>query len=379
MRFTQEQQQFRAAVREFCAEHYDTKAKRDALTDNGMLANSPKALADLAALGWLGVSLPADLGGGGAGMVEECVFLEETSRGLCPITAYSTGLTAAQTYLRYGTREQAATIVQSLASGHLEAISLSEPGAGSDLGGVQIKAVRDGDHFVVNGQKTWCSAAHVADHILLLTRTDPSQGKHHGLTLFMVPTDIEGLEIRGIPTMEARTVNDLFFTDVRLPVSAVVGEIDQAWRHLMRGLSVERLIIAAMSLGAAARSLDDVLAYVKQREQFGRTIGSFQAIKHRIADLATDIAYCRSFVYDVADRIDAGEEDGLATEGSMAKLRCTEVAKNTALEAMQMMGGYGYAVEYGMEEQVRRALAPPIYGGTNEIQREIISKNLGLR
>jgi alkylation response protein AidB-like acyl-CoA dehydrogenase len=144
----------------------------------------------------------------------------------------------------------------------------------------------------------------------------------------------------------------------------------------MRGLSVERLIIAAMGLGAAQRSLDDVIAYVGQREQFGRRIGSFQALRHRIADLATDIEFARSFVYDVAGRVDAGQEDALARESAMAKMRCTEIAKNTALEAMQMMGGYGYAREYGMEGQVRKALAPPIYGGTNEIQREIIAKSL---
>jgi alkylation response protein AidB-like acyl-CoA dehydrogenase len=161
-------------------------------------------------------------------------------------------------------------------------------------------------------------------------------------------------------------------------VSAVVGEPNQAWKHLMRGLSVERLIIAAMSLGAAERALDDVIAYVKGREQFGRTISSFQAIRHRIANLATEITTSRAFVYDIASGIDAGEEDNLSTESSMAKLKCTELAKQTSLEAMQMMGGYGYAREYGMEEQVRKALAPPIYGGTNEIQREIISKNLGL-
>jgi acyl-CoA dehydrogenase len=251
-------------------------------------------------------------------------------------------------------------------------------GAGSDLGGVRIRAELDGDHYVINGQKTWTSAAHVPEHLLLLARTDTSGTKHQGMTLLMVPTDQPGVVIRGIPTMEAHTVNDVFFTNVTVPASSVVGQPNQAWKHLMRGLSVERLIIATMSLGAAERSLDDAIACVKQREQFGRTISSFQAIRHRIAELATDIAFCRSFVYDVAVHIDAGQEDNLATEGSMAKLRCTEVAKKTAREAMQMMGGYGYAREYGMEEQVRRSLAPPIYGGTNEIQREIISKNLGL-
>ncbi|MBQ0923555.1 acyl-CoA dehydrogenase family protein [Saccharopolyspora endophytica] len=378
MRFTEEQRQFAAAVRDFCDSECKTLQQRDALTDGGTLANSPDLLAKLAELGWLGVSIPEAYGGAGAGMVEECLFLEQTSRGLAPITAYSTGLTAAQTYLRYGTEAQKKEILGGLCRGTLEAIALSEPEAGSDLGSARISAVADGDDFIINGQKTWTSAAHVADHLLLLARTSTGHTKHEGLTLLIVPTDAQGLEIRPIETMEAHTVNDLFFTDVRVPSESVVGEVGRAWWHLLRGLSVERLIIAAMAVGAAQRSLDDLLAYVKQREQFGRTIGSFQAVRHRVADLATEIAFCRSFVYEVAEGIDAGEEQQLAREGSMAKLKCTEVAKHAALEAMQLMGGYGYAREYGMEGQVRKAHAPPIYGGTNEIQREIISKSLGL-
>lgn len=378
MRFTDEQLHFATAVREFCDAECGTLAKRDVLTENGTVANSPEILAKMAKLGWLGVSLPEEYGGGGAGMVDECIFLEETSRGLAPIVGYSTGLTAVQTYLRYGTEDQKKSVVTNMASGKLEAIALSEPGAGSDLGGVRIKAERVGDHYVVNGQKTWISAAHVAEHVLLLVREDSSGSKHQGLTLLMAPTDSPCLTMHEVQTMEARTCNDLYFTDVQIPVSAVVGQPGQAWKHLMRGLSVERLIIATMSMGAAQRSLDDAIAFVKEREQFGRSISSFQAIRHRIADLATEIDYCRTFVYDVAERIDAGEEDALNRQGSMAKLKCTEIAKKAALEAMQMMGGYGYAREYGMEEQVRRSLAPTIYGGTNEIQREIISKSLGL-
>lgn len=378
MRFTREQEDFAQQIRDFCAKELGTLAQRDAVTEGGTLANSPQIMAKLAELGWFGVSIPTEYGGAGAGFVDECIFLEETSRGLAPITAYSTGLTAGQTYLRYGTEEQKKSILAGLCQGRIEAISLSEPGAGSDLGGVRLKVERDGDSFVLNGQKTWCSAAHVADHLLVLGRTDGTGRKHDGLTLFIVPTDAPGLTIRGIETMEPRTVNDVFFSDVRIPAADVVGEVDRAWRHLMRGLSVERLIIAAMSLGSAERALDDVLAYVKQREQFGRTIGSFQAVQHRIANLAVEIAFCRAFLYDIADKIDHGEEEKLGMEGAMAKLKCTEVAKNTTLEAMQLMGGYGYAREYGMEGQVRRALAPPIYGGTNEIQREIITKNLGL-
>lgn len=376
MRLTEDQQRFADTVFAFCRGECGTLAQRDALTDGGRLSNSPRLLDKLAGLGWLGVSLPERFGGGGGGFVEECVFLEQTSRGLAPITGYSTGLTAAQTYLKWGSEEQQRTIVGNLVAGKLEAIALSEPGAGSDLGGVRLRSAREGGDYVVNGQKTWISAAHVAEHLLVLTREDDTGGKHEGLTLLMVPTSAPGLEIRPIDTMEAHTVNDVFFTDVRVPASAVVGRPREGWPQLMRGLGVERLIIAAMSLGSAQRALDDVIGYVGEREQFGRPIGSFQALRHRIADLATDIEFARAFLYDVAGRIDAGQEALLARESAMAKLRCTEIAKHTTLEAMQMMGGYGYAREYGMEGQVRRALAPPIYGGTNEIQREIIAKSL---
>ncbi|MDH6245071.1 acyl-CoA dehydrogenase family protein [Mycobacterium sp. OTB74] len=375
---TTDQQQFATAIEQFCEKNCATAEQRLELTDGGALSNSPRLLKSFAELGWLGVSLPAEYGGGGAGMVEECIFLEETARGQAPIHAYGTGLTAGQTYLRHGNDRQKQEVLGNLCKGNFEAIALSEPGAGSDLSAVATRAVRDGDRFVVNGQKTWITAAHLADHLLVLTRTDPDVGKHNGLTLVYLSTTAPGLEIRPIKTMDGHTVNEVFFTDVSVPVENVVGGIGDAWHRLMRGLNVERLIIAAMSLGAARRSLEDTIAYVRTREQFGRPIGSFQAVRHTIADLATEIEYCRAFVYHVATQIDAGLEDQLAREGAMAKLKCTEVAKAVALEGVQLMGGNGYTVEYGMEMQVRKALAPPIYGGANGIQREIIGKSYGL-
>ena len=376
--FTEEQHEFAQAVERFCAETCGTAEQRAELTDGGRLSNSPRLLRQFAELGWLGVSLPEAYGGGGAGMVEECIFLEETSRGLAPIHAYGTGLTAGQTYLRHGTEPQKKEVLGNLCGGRFEAIALSEPGAGSDLAGVRTRAVRDGDHFVVNGQKTWITAAHLADHVLVLTRTATNVVKHQGLTLLYLPTSTPGLDIQPIQTMDGHTVNDVFFTDVTVPASNVVGGVGDAWHRLMRGLNVERLIIAAMSLGAARRSLEDTITYVCQREQFGRSIGSFQAVRHRLADLVAEIECCRAYVYHVAAQIDAGLEDQLAREGSIAKLKCTEVAKRSALEGVQLMGGAGYTVEFGMEMQVRKALAAPIYGGANEIQREIIGKSLGL-
>ena len=146
----------------------------------------------------------------------------------------------------------------------------------------------------------------------------------------------------------------------------------------MAGLNVERLIIAANMLGLAQRAFDDVLAYVKERKQFGRPIGSFQVLRHRIADLATELECARLLTYDVARRVDANPGAMFPREASMAKLKATEVAKQVTLEGMQMMGGYGYATEYDMESYVRTALVSSIYGGTNEVQREIVEKTLGL-
>jgi alkylation response protein AidB-like acyl-CoA dehydrogenase len=196
--------------------------------------------------------------------------------------------------------------------------------------------------------------------------------------VLIVPADADGVEVAPIPTMGGKIVSDVFFTDCRVEADALIGAEGQAWKQLMTGLNVERLILAAVMVGAAQRTFDDLLAYVKERHQFGRPIGSFQALKHRIADLAMEIDCARLLCYDVAATVDRDPGQMLPRRASMAKLKATEVAKKTSLEGMQMMGGYGYASEYDMEGHVRRALVSTIYGGTSEIQREIVAKTFGL-
>jgi alkylation response protein AidB-like acyl-CoA dehydrogenase len=311
-------------------------------------------------------------------MVDACIFLEETMHGLIPIAGYGVSLIVAGAYERFGNDEQKREILGGITRGRVEAIAMSEPEAGSDVGNLSCRAERQNDGFVLNGQKTWISAAHIADHILVVCRTDPSGTKHEGLSMISVPTDAEGLDIRGIQTMGGREVNDVFLTDCYVPEDRVLGQVDGGWMQLMAGLNVERLILAASALGIAERAFDDLLDYVKERKQFGRPIGSFQTLKHRIADLATELECTRLLVYDVARRVDVDPSRMLPREASMAKLKATEVAKRTALEGMQMMGGYGYASEYDMERHVRSTLVMSIYGGTNEIQREIVSKTYGL-
>jgi isovaleryl-CoA dehydrogenase len=375
---TYEQSAFVEAIRDFARRECGTREQRDALTDHGKEVHNSALYAKIAELGWLGAAIPEEYGGSGGGAVDLCLLCEEFARGLIPMHFYSVSMIVAGAYERFGTEQQKREILAGIAAGDVEAIAMSEPEAGSDVANLSCRAERVDGRYVINGQKTWITGAHEAKHILLVCRTTRGENKHQGLSMISVPTDLEGLEVRGIDTMGGRDVNDVFFTDCKVPAARLLGEQDLAWMQLMAGLNKERLIIAAQMLGVAQRAFDDTLAYVKQRKQFGRPIGSFQALRHRIADIATEIETARLLVYDVAAKTDANSQGLLPREASMAKLKATETAKRTALEGMQMMGGYGYATEHDMQGYVRVALASSIYGGTNEIQREIIAKTFGL-
>ncbi len=375
---TDEQQQFVEAIRDFAAREAGTREQRDALTHGRTELHNQDLYRRFAGLGYASAAIPEQYGGSGGGLVDLCLLLEESTKGLLPISGMSVSLIVAGAYERFGTEEQQRDMLGAIARGDVMAIAMSEPEAGSDVGALKCKAVREGDTYRITGHKTWISAAHVAERILLIGRTDSSGSKHEGISMIEVPADASGIEIRGIETMGGKEVNDVWFDDVVVPAGNLLGQEGNGWIQLMAGLNVERLIIAANMLGLAERAFDDLLAYVKERKQFGRPIGSFQALRHRIADLATELECARLLTYDVARRVDADPTALFPKEASMAKIKATEVAKQVTLEGMQMMGGYGYATEYDMEGHVRTALVSSIYGGTNEVQREIVSKTLGL-
>jgi isovaleryl-CoA dehydrogenase len=375
---TDEQNAFVEAIRDFARRECGTREQRDALTDDGREPHNQQLYERIASLGWLGVAIPEEYGGAGGGAVDMCLLCEEFARGLIPMGFFPVTMMAARPVELFGSDALKSEILGGLVSGRTGAIAMSEPEAGSDVGGLSCRAERSNGGFVINGQKTWITGAHVADQIVLVCRTTRGEDKHQGLTMISVPGGVDGLEIRAISTLGGREVNDMYFTDCFLSADRVVGEVDQAWMQLMAGLNNERLIIAAQALGMAERAFDDVLAYVKERRQFGRAIGSFQTIAHRLADLAVEIEATQQLVYGVARAVEANPGKMLPREASMAKLKATELAKRTALEGMQMMGGYGYATEYDMEAHVRHTLVTTIYGGTSEIQREIIARSLGL-
>jgi alkylation response protein AidB-like acyl-CoA dehydrogenase len=375
---TDEQQSFVGAIRDFCQRECGTREQRDALTGDGQHPHNEGIYKSMAELGWLGVSIPQEYGGSGGGLVDLCLFLEETARGQAPIGGFGVSMIVAGAYERFGTDEQKQQILGGCINGSVEAIAMSEPEAGSDVGALQCRAERSNGGYVLNGQKTWISEAHLADHILIVCRTDKSGSKHEGISMLSVPREAEGVDIRPIKTMGGDIVNDVFLTDCYVPAENLLGVENEGWTQLMAGLNVERLILAASLLGQAQRAFDDLLSYVKERKQFGKPIGSFQALKHRIADLATEVECCKLLTYDVAKGVDDNPGKMFPREASMAKLKVTETAKRVALEGMQMMGGYGYATEYDMERHVRTSLVSTIYGGTSEIQREIVAKTYGL-
>ncbi|MGB1582541.1 MAG: acyl-CoA dehydrogenase family protein [Solirubrobacterales bacterium] len=379
VKFTSEQNAFREAISEFAERECGTMEQRHKLTAEGTEPTNMDIMRKLGELGWTGVSVPEEYGGAGGTVVDQTIFLEGIAKGMIPAAGFGTTAIVQGAYERHGTEEQKQNILGGICAGNVEAIVMSEPGAGSDVGSLTCKADKVDGGYVINGQKTWCSNAPIASNILTIVRTDNEGPKHEGITMLGVPAGTEGMEIHPIPTLAGpHEVNDVFFTDCFVPDTALLGEEGKGWMQLMTGLNSERIILSGMYLGIAQRAFDDTLSYVKEREQFGKPIGTFQALKHRIADMATELECLRLLIYDIAQAIDEDPNRVFAKEASMAKLKSTEVAKQISLEGMQMMGGYGYALEYDMEKHVRAGLVGTIFAGTSEIQREIIGATLGL-
>ena len=374
---TDEQKSMVATIREFAGRECGTREKRLELTNGGLTHHNADISRKLADLGFLGLSIPEEYGGAGGGLFDACLLVEELAYNQIPVGSFAVTLIVAHVYMGFASEDLKKEILGTVVAGGATAIAMSEPGSGSDVASLRCKAEKADGGYRLNGQKMWISNAHYSDHILLVARTADTGDKHQGISMFSVPTCTPGVQIRPIQTMGAE-VNDVFFTDAHIGQERLIGIEGQGWWQLIAGLNTERVIVGALALGQARRSFDDTLDYVKTRQQFGRPVGSFQALSHRLAELATDIECARLLVHDVAQRVDENPGTLMPKEASMVKLKATELAKRAALEGIQMMGGMGYATEGGMEEQFRAAVVGTIAGGSSEIQRDIIAKTLGL-
>jgi alkylation response protein AidB-like acyl-CoA dehydrogenase len=370
---TEEQRAFVEAIRDFAGRETFERPHD---------GHSPEVAARMGELGWYGLQIAEEYGGSGGSFLDATLFLEEFTRGQIPVAAYGVTLIVVGALNRFGSEEQKREHFAQVVKGGTLAIAMSEPEAGSDVAALKTRARREdgasGDAcWVLDGAKMWCSYAHRASHILIVCRTGSGE-RHEDMSMILVPREAAGMTITPIPTLGGEETNEIHLDGVRVPEDALVGTAGGGWTQLMAGLNYERTILAATSLGLAQRAFDDALAYAKERRQFGRPIGSFQAISHRFAELATEIAQARLLVRWVASLTDEDPSRMLPQEASMAKLAATELAKRVALEGVQIMGGYGYATEYPMERHLRTAVVTTIYGGTSEIQKNIIAKTLGL-
>jgi alkylation response protein AidB-like acyl-CoA dehydrogenase len=373
--FTEEQQQLRKMVREFAEREIAPHVMEWDEASHFPL----ETIKELGKLGLMGAIFPGEYGGSEMGYVEYVIAIEELSRvdgSVGIIVAAHTSLCSNHIYLA-GNEEQKLKYIPKLATGEfIGAWGLTEPGAGSDAGSARMSAARRSGGWVLNGTKTFCTNGHYADALVVLAVTDRTAGTH-GLSAFIVDKDTKGFrpgKKENKLGLRASDTAELIFEDCFLPDSALLGKEGAGFIDAMRVLDGGRISIAALSLGMARGAYESALKYSKQRKQFGKAIGEFQAIQWKLADMATEIEAARLLTLRAASM----KDDGLKTtlESSMAKLFASEVAVKCANEAVQIHGGYGFIKDYPAEKFYRDVKLCTIGEGTSEIQRLVIARQL---
>jgi alkylation response protein AidB-like acyl-CoA dehydrogenase len=338
----------------------------------------------LANLGVMGLTIPEDYGGFGRDIVATMVVIEELSRRSLAVSVpyIMAACYAGMNIEECGTEAQKRDLLPRIVAGDLLfAYGLTEPDAGADLASVKTRAERDGDMIRINGAKRFCSGANIADFIYTLVRTGPADERHRNLSFVLVPPDARGVTITKIESMgmKGAATTDVSFDDVEVPAENLIGG-EEAWNRgwpmlVGPGLDVEKLEVAAIGIGIARAALDDAWNYATERRQFGKPIGAFQSIQHKLAEMRTQVHAARLVLYQAAWLADQRRSCSLET--SMAKLFATEVAKSVALECQTIFGAYGYVKEFDAERYVRDALLMPIIGGSSAVQRNNIFKLAG--
>ena len=331
--------------------------------------------------GLLGVDLPEAYGGFGTSFLFSMAIVEEFSRANFgsiggPMTVHSD--IVAHYILNNGSEEQKQRYLPAMVTGAcVGAVAMTEPGAGSDLQGVRTTARRDGDHYLINGSKTFITNGQHCDMVIVVARTNLEVAGSKGTTLFLVDTDTPGFQ-RGRNLekigLHASDTSELFFEDMRVPASAVLGEVDRGFAVLMGELQRERLSLAIGAVAAAEGVLEETTDYVKERQAFGAPLAALQNTRFKMAEAATDIRVHRAFVDECKTLLMKGELD-VAT-ASMAKVATTEMQGRVADGCLQLYGGYGFMREYGVSRAFVDARVQRIYGGTSEIMKELISRSL---
>lgn len=372
---TEEQEAFRGSVRAFAEKSVAPNAAGADETASFPWA-SFHAYRDA---GFLGSPYPEEFGGDGIDSVTYAVLIEELAR-VCASTALSVLISrlGVSAILKHGSPELQARYVPGVVTGdHQFSYCLSESNAGSDVAAMQTRAVRDGDHYVLSGQKLWITNAGISDCYTVFAKTDPEAGRR-GISAFVVERDWSGFSVgkvehkmgmRGSPTAE------IVFDDVRVPVANRIGEEGRGFAYAMGALDGSRPIIGAQALGIAQGALDAATRYAKDRRQFGHPIAEFQGVQFLLADMDTQVEAARLLVYRACAALDAGDPR-VSKYASIAKLFASDAAMRVTTDAVQVFGGAGYTTDFPVERMMRDAKVTQIYEGTNQIQRVVIGKHL---
>lgn len=376
--FTQDQETLRRHVCELldevCPPEYAQKCDEEAKPPR-------EAYNALAKHGWFGLSLPTEYGGMGGSAVDLAILLEEAGRHFeeLGIWVFRTLTYGGYALIQHGTKEQKVRLLPKVLSGEAAfCLGLTEPNSGSDAASLTTRATPTEGGFLINGQKVFTSGMDISDYCLLVTRTSSTGKKQQGITNFLVDTKLPGIEVTKIRTLGQRSIGttQVFYNDVKVPSDMVLGKVDHGWEAVDAYLWYERLCLSAARTGAAMAAFDYALEYAKTRKQFGQTIGKFQAISHKLADMKVMLDVSRMLVYRFAWLM--SQDKATRADAAVLKLYTAETYKAVSDMGVQILGGYGYCMEYPMQRFFRDSRLAVIGGGTSEIQRNIIAHGLGL-
>jgi acyl-CoA dehydrogenase len=376
--FGEEHELFRQQFRKFAEREIEPRVA----AWNAQRATDPAIWQRMGEQGFLGPAMPEEYGGGGGDFLFDAIVMEELAwrRAHGIMTAVHSSICMPY-ILTWGSEEQKRRWLPPAIRGELLlGICMTEPGTGSDLANVQTRAVRDGDHYVVNGSKTFISLGQLGGLFIVVVKTDPAaRPAHAGISLLLVEASTPGF-VRGRKLeklgLHAQDTSEIFFQDCRVPRANLLGGEGQGFKMLMEKLQQERICIAVSSIASCRRALDDTIVYVKERRAFGQPIAAFQNTQFTLAELATQVELGQAFVDKLLAAHVRGED--IVAEASMAKWWTTDLQKRLTAECLQLHGGYGFMTEYPISTDYADAAVQSIYAGTNEIMKVIIARRLGL-
>jgi len=375
--FTEDQEALREATRKFLDNQCPTTFVRKMMADD--TAHATELWKKIAQLGWLGIIVPEDFGGSGGNFLDLVVILEETGKSLLPGPFFATTLLGSTAVLTGGSAAQKSAILPKVVEGtHILTLALAEKSGRYDAAGVTLAATAKGSDFLLSGEKLFVQDAHVADQLIVAARTAQGNNLEEGITLFLVDARAPGVSIAQLKTVDmTRRQCHVAFQDVAVASAQVLGAVGKGWPIVRRVLDQAMAGLCAEMVGTGQRALDMAVAYAKERVQFGKPIGSFQAVKHKCVDMMVQVENARSLTYYAAWTVD---ENNAETQQAvpMAKAYCSDMCKTVTSEAIQVHGGIGFTWEHDMHLFYRRGLASEAAFGIAPVHREVVAQGLNL-